>query len=456
MRIWKQNLLIIMMLIGLVSSCNPAIPARTSPIPAVTSATPTTVPEATFIPTIFPQPTIASSATDMPLSQIELSCWPIKPLKTGNDIKGSFFYMHSFDKSTFISIWDLSSFHDESHDVNSGVEIESSLISFNGSTVVALTNKNLILISREGIHSFPLPEELINDSQYIIEDQYPSPDGHILIRKAWRYPDFNDVYKQGVGLTYIFYIFDPVTGKITQHKLFLPDLYINAGRMPRIYFSPNMKYVLYSATPTKDIRDRFIVYDIEVEKIVLDIPPQYSSLHVTNGEPHWLPDDNRITAEFYDENTHSRDYYIVSLDGKISRVTKLPNFISITSSLLSNPTLNWSPNQHFLVSADTHLTLYIYDNQAKILYEPCLPNEKRSIAQPDPIWSFDGNSFVTTLVFLSDATPSVNSSGQIVQPRIIKKYILDLVNKVIYEIPENVNGNDESYEFLGWVNWEIP
>jgi len=81
-----------------------------------------------------------------------------------------------------------------------------------------------------------------------------------------------------------------------------------------------------------------------------------------------------------------------------------------------------------------------------------LPNEEDTISQNMPIWSFDSAYFMVTLTFLS-------SKGE----NVYKKYILDLANKTIFEMPENVNQGEFSTlykgrrnDFLGWVNWEIP
>jgi hypothetical protein len=70
---------------------------------------------------------------------------------------------------------------------------------------------------------------------------------------------------------------------------------------------------------------------------------------------------------------------------------------------------------------------------------------------------------VVTLVSPSLATPIVDPSGQIIEQRIVRKYILDFSNKIVYSLPNDVNERespqnftDGSYQYIGWVNWEIP
>jgi hypothetical protein len=455
-----------------LSACAPAhpVPAPT-PIPTTTdTAQPVTfTPEATATstytqePSATPNPTPLSTvsqtiktntSTIKPFSQIDTFCWPLKRLQAGNNIREKFVYFDSLDKANNFYVWDVNTFHNEKLEANIGSDIWSIGISFDNTKIVVLSNSDLVFISKKGLQFFPLPQEaIVKDSMFVIKNEYPRSDGKILITSSGNFSEKNSEYKEGVGLTYSFYVFDPNKSGIYKKELFLPDLYLDWDMVPRIYFSPNMKYVLYMATPTKDMVDRFIVYDIEREKIVMTIPAQNSNLSVTNGLPHWLPDENVITAEFYNKDTESRNYYFVSLEGKESPITGIPNEINTSSSLLGNLFLDWSPNMHYLASADIYNSIYIWDNQAKVLHRPCLPNERLSIELPKPIWSIDGNYIVVTQKFLTNSTPIIEAkSGRIIEERIVKRFILDLANKIIYEIPENnVYGK---FEFVGWINWE--
>jgi hypothetical protein len=455
MKIWKQTLLILMMLASLNGSCSTAAPAKTAPSPSSTNASYVTV-----------TPVIANT----PIFQMDFSCWPIKLLQEGNDIKGSFVYAHhpelkslSLDKANGFFAWDLSSFHSEKLNINKEMHIEDSKVSFNGDTVAIVADNNLVFMSRSSVHSFPLPEEgVLKDLGLAIKNNYIPLNGKVVIGKFGNYRETENDYKEGVGFTDTFDVFDPEINEITTHKVFLLDLYMDWHMVPSIYYSPSIKYVLYMTTPTKHSR-QYALYDIEKEEVVMVIPPQNSNLGVTGGDPHWMPNADVITAQFHDENTDLSNYYFISLDGKVTAVTNLPDDVDLTSSMLWNPSQNWSPNKRYLVSADINLSEYIWDNQTETLYKPCLPNETQSMVQPQPLWSFDGNYFISTLVFPSSAPPTVTSSEAIVQQQIVKKYILDLANRVIYKLPEDVNNGEFTSlykggknDFLGWVNWETP
>ncbi len=85
------------------------------------------------------------------------------------------------------------------------------------------------------------------------------------------------------------------------------------------------------------------------------------------------------------------------------------------------------------------------------------------MSAPQLTWSFDGNYVVVTLVFPPLATPIVDPSGQIIEQQTVSKYILDFSNKTIYSLPNDVNEREYPqnftnghYQYIGWVNWEIP
>jgi hypothetical protein len=103
--------------------------------------------------------------------------------------------------------------------------------------------------------------------------------------------------------------------------------------------------------------------------------------------------------------------------------------------------------------------MFVWDNQGKVGYKPCLPNEEKRIFPHNIYWSFDGSYFMVTLTF-AQLTPSVGVASP---GYISKNYILDLENKIIYALPdENIsNGFVNFYKgggngFLGWVRWDTP
>jgi len=435
MKIWKQLLIFLTILAGLCSSCSNGQPQSIAPTA-----------------TVFPVASTAANTPNAPITREDFTCWPVKPLEEGNHIKGSFAYAHydsSANKHSAVSyfIWDVSSFRSEKLNINKKMNITDRQLSSDGNKIILLTKDELVFMSYDNVESFSLPEKTINKNLTI--KGYPSSDGRLLISEFGNYYNEGDIdYKEGIGFTDTYYIFDPQSKSISTNTIFLPDLYMDWEMWPVIYYSPDMSYVLYRSTPTNH-REQFTLYDIEKAKIVWTTPPENSNWDIYGLGPHWMPNSEIITAEFIDQNTHLSNYYYISLNGKISSVNDLEYFSGSGISLYAPP-LDWSLNGRYLVSSN--YSTFIWDNQTKISYKPCLPNETDSIVQNMPIWSFDGSYFIVALTFLS-------SKGE----NIYKKYILDLANKTIYEMPESVNQGEFSTlykdgrnDFLGWVNWEIP
>lgn len=457
MQFRKQILLIIILVIS-NSSCNTVTPTvQTTPVRPLTNALP---------PTILPS-TLTPVAPTMSISQTDFSCWTIKPLQAGNEIKGSFIYIHKnpFVKnlghqSAGLFLWNVNSFHTEKLNTNWKVNNGSASVSFDGNTLAMHTDNELAFITPTNVETFSFQEKTSVMPMHILGFPFEYGKKYIL-------EDSSEIgYKEGIGFTDTYYVFDPKANKISTQKMFLPNFhmgYWNRALVRNVYYSSSMKYVLYMSTPTTDNHTQFTLYDIEKETVVMVIPPQNSNLYLLGEQAHWLPKADVITAEFHDTTTNKDNYYFVSLDGEITPVTNFPETIDITSVFLSDPSVNWSPNQRYLVSYDIHLAVYIWDNQDKVLYKPCLPIETPSINQPNLDWSFDGNYFVTTFEFTSSEQPTPDSFGNIAIPNITKKYIFDLANKIIYQLPESVNKeeftnlyDDGKNDFLGWVNWATP
>jgi hypothetical protein len=352
-------------------------------------------------------------------------------------------------------VWDISSFHSEEHVLNK--KIWGSMISFNGNIVNALGDE-LFFISKDSIQSYPLPDEPLAKENLYIAYEFPKIDGRILISE---YGEI-DNYEEGVGFTDTFYAFDPESRKISVHQLFLPNLYKMVNRYPFAQYSPSMKYALYESSPDEDNHRRYTLYDIENEKILMVIPPQDSNLAIIDDNPQWLPNTDMITAEFYDRKIEKYDQYLVSLDGTISPITNLLDDVGISTRYFSGGHY-WSPGNRYFALLDFNLFLYLWDKQTETLYKPCLPNENNIISAPQLTWAPNGNYVVVTLIFPSPSTPIVDPSGQIIEQQTVSKYILDLPNKTIYSLPNDVNEREYPqsftnghYQYIGWVNWEIP
>ena len=434
MKTWKQLLIFMTILAGVCSSCSNSQPQGIAPTA-----------------TIFPVTSTPTNTPNTPITREDFTCWPVKLLQEGNDFKGSFVYAHydspvNKNRTSDYFVWNIRSFRGEKLEIDKRMDIVNSRVSFNGSKITLLTKDELVFMSYDNIEAFSLPEKAINKNLTI--KGYLSPDGRLLISEFRNYKEGDIDYKEGIGFTDTYYIFDPQSRSISTHTIFLPGLYMDWEMRPVIYYSPDMSYVLYRSTPTSH-KEQFTLYDIEKAKIVWTTPPENSNWNIYGFGPHWMPNSEIITAEFIDQSTHLSNYYYISLNGKITPVNDLEYSPGSGISLYAPP-LDWSPNGRYLVLSN--YSTFIWDNQTKIYYKPCLPNEKDTIFQNMPIWSFDSAYFMVTLTFLSPKGENV-----------YKKYILDLANKTIFEMPENVNQGEFSTlykggrnDFLGWVNWEIP
>lgn len=470
MKTWKYTLLIYVIFAVVNNSCNAVPHEKSAPIPSNTPSA--TIPPVTATPV----------TTKTPVSQINSSCWTVKPLQAGNSIKGSFIFIHYAPfvegvgrKMESFFAWDLSSFKSEKLNLDMSAIEKSmgeqrlwSIIvgSTNGDKFVMVTDNDVIFISQDSAEFIPLPEKESTDTVHL--PNYLPAEGWFLINTFGRF-EYGD---SGIEDTY--YILNSNTKEISKHKLFLPNFdKWNKWQGLGIYFSPNMQYVLYRSKPI--IRDnygeeQFTLYDITNKKIVWVLPSKDSNLLLGGGDPHWIPNSNVISAEFRDRNTDKGNYYLISLDGKISPLNDLDSAPGTSiGAAKSGSSSDWSPDGRYLVSA--FRPSYVWDNRVKTWYKPCLPDEDKSETglTYQPIWSPDYSFFVAKLWFPMLPTPT--PPGGRYGPN--KMYVLDVVNKVIYEMPETVKPlydmaestvqeefptlyKNGSNSFIGWVNWEIP
>lgn len=463
MKTWKHTLLIFVILAVVNNSCS-AIPLDKS-----TPVSPNT-PSATIPPV-----TVTPIATKTPVSQINSSCWTVKPLQAGNVLKGSFLFRHYAPfvegvgrKMESFFVWDLSSFKSKKLNldmtaINKSVDeqnLSRVVGSTNGNNFIMVTDHDIIFISQDSAEFIPLPEKESTDTAHL-PSNIPA-EGWFLINTFGNYENGN------IGIEDTYYIFNSNTKEISKHKLFLPDFAKwNQWSGLGIYFSPNMKYVLYRSKSLEG--DQFTLYDIVNDKAVWVMPPKDSNLLLIGGDPHWIPNSNLITAEFSNQDTHKSNYYLISIDGKISPLNDLDSSPGTSwGAAINGHTSDWSTDGRYLVSA--YPPTYVWDNQAKIWYKPCVPNEEKQDGSLiyHPIWSPDNSFFVATLwfPFLPTPTPGGRFGHN-------KMYILDVVNKVIYELPESIKPLYDMAEgtvqeefptlykngmnsFVEWVNWEIP
>jgi hypothetical protein len=454
MKTWIRILLIIIMVAGLNGS------ACSTTTPKVTA---TSLPSL-MVPTTTSSPVAQSSFTSTAEFRFNPSCWLMKPLQEGNDIKGSFIYAYrATPEDNRVFAWDVSSLHEITLKVDPRLNIfEESYVSSDGSYIAKKSGKNLTLISRNDVQSFLLPNE------NVLIDSTHTLGGRILLVDL---KSRDDNYREGVGLTDIYYILDPASSEITKHSVFLPNLEQELHHVWVIQYSPDMKYVLYkSMSKQQEAGVQFTLYDLEKNEVVWVGPSREFNLkNMAWTVPAWRPDSSALTNIYFSEN--ESNYYSISLDGKVSQLTSFDGaWLYTTQSNLSwsgyREFPNWSPDGRYLVLSGTlkgekdhgmGSSLYIWDNQEKVVYKPCLLEEDKRFLDPYfPHWSFDSSHFIVTLTFASEMSAP--------QPgKTPKSYILDLARKTIYELPnDNHMGEFISWEkkdfneFLGWVNWEIP
>lgn len=418
----------------------------------------------TEVPRATNSPIASLLSTETVSTRLELSCWPIKPLHKGSEVKGSFVYVNynnpNTSNSKHIFAWDMNSFRSmmiNQDNLKPNLR-DRGYVSPDGRNIAIVSDRNLVLVSQNGIQTFPLPKDGILIRAYL-------PDGRILMIDT---QNRDSAYTEGVGFTDIYYLLNPVTGEIIKHDVFLPGFQLELHNTFIIQYSPDMKYVVYKSMSAENTR--FTLYNLEKKEVVWVGPELESSLkNKAWTVPVWQPNAKSLTNIYLDEN--GSNYYSISLDGKVSPIT---NFQGVSVYTTQSDAwwsgyaefANWSPNGRYLVFSGSQKgepyqvmgsSLYIWDNQEKAVYKPCLPNETgRFQRQYFTNWSFDGNQFIVTLAFASQADAA--SSG-----KTPKSYIINLADKTIYELPDDNNRGEFSTiysdglnQLWGWLNWEIP
>jgi hypothetical protein len=445
-----QILLCYMILIGVgISSCSEGIAKQAPTIEVTAEAKPfAPVAETTF-------PTLEKVKEPSISFLIDSSCWPVKPLQKKQDIKGSLIF-GSTSLPPFI--WDVSSFH--AKDINTTWEI---LASPHRNMVGYLPwgELTLKLISPNNILSFQLPK-----GDYGGIDSY-LPDGKILIVTSKGKEDINN-YKEGIGATNKFYVFDPATGKMTFYSVFLPGFWMSLPPAEGIHYSPDLHYVVYRIHPNNNGQPMFNLLDLNNNKVVWSGSEVGADMHgnLLNIIPSWMPDSSRLVYNWAKGND-GENFYFISLDGKVTQFTQFKGAVAEQYP-------SWSPDGRFmafrvtlnsLVKGKPHL--YIWDNKEKVAYKPCWPEETGNYNLDDNLitWSFDSTHLFVHLDYWI-MPPTSSPSGEEVSPTTFVRstdMILDLSNKTIYELPEKNNRGDYTalyksnpVEMMGWLNWEIP
>jgi len=410
MKTWVRNLLILLVFTGGSSTaCTPTlsgetVPAQTPSVTVASTVSATTTPALnTSVRTpsmnvVSPAPATITPAAVAPEFHFDASCWPIRPLAQGNDIAGSLIYAyHALPKVNRLFAWDIGTFREMPLKVDFKLyESMETYVSPDGSYLIGRSGKKeMKLLSRDGVRSLPLPHEYVFTEGFLL-------DGRILLVDT---QNRADNYREGRGFTDIYYLLDPASGEITKHSVFLPAMQQALHHMSAVHYSPDMRYVLYQSDHKKRKKDvEFTLYDLEKNEIVWIGPARGSNL-VNAGftVPAWRPDASALTNVYIDKN--GSNYYSISLDGKVSPITAFDGanlFTTQSSGAWSGykEFANWSPGGRYLALSGSQKgdedqrmgSLYIWDDQEKTAYRPCLPDEEKRFLKPFYIhWSFDGS-----------------------------------------------------------------
>ncbi|MFT3893527.1 MAG: hypothetical protein QM730_18010 [Anaerolineales bacterium] len=373
--------------------------------------------------------TPTASPASFPFEE-NLSCWPIASLESSNDIKGSILF-ENMSRDGKLFAWDVSSFHTHKLDYSSlayTVSSDGSLVAF------LLFNQNkLILISSTQTKEFTLPEG--ND---YVDVQFAS---NGLIYIGGTRDEFSSNYTD-TGFFDKYYLLDTGTGNLTDKTVFLPNFTLG----PRVYrfpieYSPDLQYIVYKTTPSDDGNYKFALMNVKTGEIIWT---GYSM-------PHWKPDGKVLTY-------FSRNLFSLSKDGTSSQMTHFEQKILAGLGTLGED-MPWSSDGRYLAFHETQTALslfYIWDNQEKVAFRPCLPDELRAYSNYHAYWSPDSKFLLLRLVY-----PDTRYSGEMPTPTHFLDLILDMRNQTIYTLPSD----DNRGQFLsqapdgaiieGWVNWEL-
>jgi hypothetical protein len=393
----------------------------------------------------------------------DLSCWQMKPLQAGNDIKGSLVFQYSRAGYFY---WDVSSFHGEflANETNYGLPLPPP----DGTYMPIESNNHKVMLMFPNYPSitldFPMGEDYY-DLTYLLNGKILATPGVSLISD----PIDNKNYQKGIGYTVVYHIYDPKTGSLTSHSVLLPNFkfFLHGGVfMAYIAYSPDGKYVLYrSELPHQEGKSGFSLLDLQSNQIKWTVPEEANK--VTGiGEsqafmPVWKPDAGSLTYIWNSDNkSKDQNYYNISLDGAITQFTRFEDILPHGYILYSQP--QWSPDMRYLAlqvqEADhpREPELFIWDDVNKTLLNPCLP-----VSGINPIysygWSFDSKHIALGLYSLPTPSPVGDTYSS-------RNIIFDIPNKVIYGLPNakdmrdylKLSDNEFSYSAHIWLNWEIP
>jgi hypothetical protein len=450
-----SNRLIIVFTALIVAGCVASPEATPIPTPSATQVAPTVT--ATLPPPLTPTATLPF--------QVDSSCWPIKPLQAGNDIPGSFILANVSEGIDRFYYWDLSSFHVKPITWTSESDTPLVTITADGNFLLSVSptgnsSARLTLKSPGKTLSADLQQGASYSFVYLA-------DGKILAASETNRDVNSENYKEGVGFTDLYYIFDPNTNQLSSHSVFLPNFKPVHGchgdgcgpagsRLPfLINYSPDGRYVLYHSA--QDGKGGFSLLDISLNEVKWTIPepPYYlgTKYFGLSNIPVWKPDSSSFIYAWrssYEVNNPRFD--IISVDGDISQLISFESLVGNSYTVETQP--QWSPDLRYM-TFQVDGVLYIWDTIEKILLKPCFPT-----VSDLPVWSFDSKH----LEFATYQQETHTTAGNIITVTYYRYLIYDVPNRTVFELPDfqemhdnlKLPGEPYPWGIGGWVNWEIP
>lgn len=399
--------------------------AQNSTMPTIQPVMPSLVLSST--PTVVP-----STSTPLIQMNINKTCWDVKSLADSNiQLEGGVLYHDPVIKEWLVL--DLGSLETIQWDYD-----YPWAISPDGKTIARYLNGSNILhlISQNQIMDFQTPKP-------VTEVAFLS-DNKILLQVSGKE---TQIEPGGSGLfTDNFYILSTLTGNITEKSVRLPDYYHMTGIYAwSVKYSPDFRYVIYPTSSGSALAN------IDEQKVYWNSGQSWSDPFAL---PIWKPDSSSITFVQLDgDEGHSENFYEVSIDGQLSKLTELQQVLPSYDSLGWRA---WSPNGRYLwFTADTPQTpslpsgkansIFLFDSDARTLLDPCV-SVRYGIGDPH-VWS--PNSDYLALVS-SDLTQII---------------ILDINNQTIYQAYKQpgvdfvdpwAKPNQSVLQLEGWLSWELP
>lgn len=447
------NLLIVVILLGFIAaSCATSLgtdPVETQTIQSVVPTKPITA----TVP-------LKTTPTQIVPFNTDMSCWQMKPLHAGTDIKGSLLFNYGLSGFFF---WDVSSFHAKNFaDTKTywGYPPSGYLPPDRSFILVKISENEIMRKTPEStLTPFTIPSGEFDSVQLLNGRILFAPYGSQLVP-----PVDNEIYQKGVGYTDTYYIYDQKTGKqIENHSVFLPKFtYIFEPRayFAEISYSPEGNYVLYRSTMLEG-NDGYSLMDLRSSQVKWTLPESNKVIGKADIHPYlptWKPDGNSLTGIWASNNgIKAPNFYNISLDGAITQFTRLEEVLQPGYILSFNP--DWSPDNRYMAfkvikpEHRSELELFIWDSLSNTLLNPCLPVSGMDSNSSYGIdWSFDSEHIILGLPF-----PDMPTFRY-------RHLLLDIPNRIIYELPNDeemrnylkLSGEISQYSDGYWMNWEIP